>query len=77
MRQYNVSPESFITKTSDSKKLEDYRKNEDYIVSVTGAIYDNKENSVLKEILTDLYGKRKFYKNRHLEIERLFSKNKK
>jgi DNA polymerase elongation subunit (family B) len=76
MRQYNVSPESFINKWTDPSKLEDFKKNPEYIVSVTGAVYDNKEVSVLKEILTDLYGKRKFYKNRHLEIERLFAKNK-
>jgi DNA polymerase elongation subunit (family B) len=76
MRQYNISPESFITKTSNSQTIEDYQKNPDYIASVTGAVYDNKEISVLKEILTDLYTKRKHYKNRHLEIERLFAKNK-
>jgi DNA polymerase elongation subunit (family B) len=77
MRQYNVSPESFVNKLSDQKRLEEYRKDTNYIVSVTGAVYDNKEISVLKEILTDLYTKRKTYKNRHLEIERLMSKNKK
>lgn len=74
MRQYNVSPESFITKTQDPATLEKYRNDENYIVSVTGAIYDNKDTSVLKEILTDLYTKRKKFKNRHLDIERLLVK---
>lgn len=70
MRQYNISPESFITKTQDQTKLEEYRKDPKYIVSVTGAVYDT-ELSVLKEILTDLYSKRKIYKKRHLAIEKL------
>lgn len=76
MRQYNVSPESFIEKTTNQQKLEEYKKDPKYIVSVTGAVYDN-ETSVLKEILTDLYSKRKSYKNRHLDIERLLAKRKK
>lgn len=74
MRQYNVSPESFVNKISDQNRLEEYRKDPNFVVSVTGAIYDNKEVSVLKEILTDLYTKRKHYKTRHLEIERKLSK---
>lgn len=76
MRQFNVSPESFIEKTSDTKKLEKYQNDEQYIVSVTGAVYKN-EVSVLKEILTDLYTQRKVHKNRHLDIERLLNKKKK
>lgn len=76
MRQYNISPESFIEKTSNEAKLAEYKKDPKYIVSVTGAVYDS-EVSVLKEILTDLYSKRKKYKNRHLDIERLLSKKKK
>jgi DNA polymerase elongation subunit (family B) len=75
MRQYNISPESFIEKTSNPQKLEEYRKDPKYVVSVTGAVYDT-EVSVLKEILSDLYTKRKVYKNRHLDIERLLAKKK-
>jgi hypothetical protein len=71
-----VSPESFIEKTTDQNRLEKYRNDDNYIVSVTGAVY-NKELSVLKEILTNLYSKRKIYKNRHLDIERLLNKKKK
>jgi DNA polymerase elongation subunit (family B) len=74
MRQYNISPESFVMKSTNESKTEEYRNNKDYIASVTGAIYDNREVSVLKEILTDLYTKRKHYKSRHLEIERLLAK---
>jgi DNA polymerase elongation subunit (family B) len=76
MRQFNVSPESFIMKVSDSTKLENYKKDLTFIASVTGAVYNNKEISVLKEILTNLYSERKRNKNRHLEIERKLAKNK-
>lgn len=77
MRQFNVSPESFITKTQDQEKIETHKQDTNYIVSVTGSIYNNREVSVLKEILTNLYSERKRNKNRHLEIERKLSKNKK
>lgn len=77
MRQFNVSPESFIMKVSDPAKAEPYQKDPNYIASVTGAVYDNKKVSVLKEILTDLYSQRKINKNKHLEIERKFAKIKK
>jgi DNA polymerase elongation subunit (family B) len=77
MRQFNVSPESFMTKTQDENKLETHRQDQSFIVSTTGAIYNNKEVSVLKEILTNLYSERKNNKNRHLEIERKLAKNKK
>jgi DNA polymerase elongation subunit (family B) len=77
MRQFNVSPESFIVKTIDQNKLEKNRQDPNFIVSVNGAIYDNKEISVLKEILTNLYSERKLNKNKHLEIERKLAKIKK
>lgn len=74
MRQYNVSPESFIRKEQNHENLEKYRKDPNYIVSVTGAIYDNSKESVLKEILTDLYTERKKNKNRGLGIDLTLSK---
>lgn len=77
MRQFNLSPESFITKTTDLEKLEKHKADPNFIVSVNGAIYNNKEVSVLKQILTNLYSERKRNKNRHLEIERKLAKIKK
>jgi DNA polymerase elongation subunit (family B) len=77
MRQFNVSPESFIMKVNDPTKNEKYKEDPNFIASVTGAVYDNKEVSVLKKILTDLYAERKINKNKHLEIERKLSKLKK
>jgi len=77
MRQFNVSPESFILKVNDTTKMDNYKQDPNYIASVTGAVYDNQKVSVLKEILTNLYAERKINKNKHLEIERKFSKLKK
>jgi len=68
MRQINISPESFVKKESDPEKLEEYRKDPTKIVSVTGAVYDNKP-SAMKAILTELYSKRKTHKKRHLGLE--------
>ena len=66
MRQVNVSPENFIKKVdpSDRKKEE----GEGRIVSVTGAVYGT-EKSILKEILTTLYNKRKVYKKKSFELQ--------
>ena len=68
MREINISPESFIEKTLDDEKLENYKKQEDVIVSCTGAVY-RKDESILKTILTDLYSNRKVSKHKHLNIE--------
>lgn len=77
MRQFNVSPESFIEKQTDNKKIEKYKNDKNYIVAINGAIYDSTKVSVLKDILTNLYTERKKNKNKHLEIERKLSKNNK
>jgi DNA polymerase elongation subunit (family B) len=68
MRQINISPESYIKKEMNHEKLEELRKDKTKIVSVTGAVY-HKEDSAMKEILTELYSKRKKHKKRHLELE--------
>jgi DNA polymerase elongation subunit (family B) len=78
MRQYNISPESFVNKIpTTGQEYERYKNDKNYIASVTGAVYDNTKISVLKEILTNLYSDRKQFKNRYLAIELLLSKNKK
>jgi DNA polymerase elongation subunit (family B) len=59
MRQINISPESFIKKIDPVEAQKE--KSPDKIVSVTGAIY-RKEDSILKNILTELYTNRKEYK---------------
>lgn len=66
MRQMNVSPESFIKKVKPENR--DSEKADDKIVAVTGAVYE-KEDSILKEILTDLYSQRKEYKKKSFELQ--------
>ena len=60
MRQFNISPDSFVEMipTTDIKER---RKDESTIVCENGAVY-KKEDSMLKVILSDLYGQRKDYK---------------
>ena len=60
MRQFNISPDSYIEKINRSE-IEDKRKNKDVIVCDNGVVYDTRE-SVLKKILGDLYSQRKDYK---------------
>jgi DNA polymerase elongation subunit (family B) len=77
MRQFNISPESFIKKTTSQQVLENYKNDKNFIVAVTGAIYDKTKESVLKEILDDLYSKRRLYKDKYLLIEKKISEIKK
>lgn len=74
MRQFNISPESFVKKSTKEEVLEPYRENKDYIVAVNGAIYKADKVSALTNILSDLYSKRRFYKDKYLEIEKQLSK---
>ena len=60
MRQFNISPDSYIEKISRNE-IEDKRKNKDVIVCDNGVVYNDSE-SVLKKILGDLYSQRKDYK---------------
>lgn len=76
MRQFNISPESYVKKIKNESELNLYKSDPNYIVSVTGAIYESKD-SVLKGILTDLYSKRRESKDKHLAIDVLLSKIKK
>jgi len=68
MRQINISPESCIKKEMNQEKLAELRKDKTKIVSVTGAVY-HKEDSAMKDILTELYSKRKVHKQKHLKLE--------
>lgn len=74
MRQFNISPESFVKKSTKEEVLEPYRQNKDFIVAVNGAIYKADKVSALTNILTNLYTKRRFYKDKYLEIEQQLSK---
>lgn len=76
MRQFNISPESFIKKETDPAKLEEAKKDRSKIVAASGSIYGT-ELSVMKEILTNLYSDRRKHKDLHLELERYLAKRKK
>ena len=63
MRQWNISPESYIRNTKE--KISDPK----YIQTSTGAVFDNSKNSVFRNILTRYYGKRKEAKKRMFVIK--------
>ncbi|MEN8793539.1 MAG: DNA polymerase domain-containing protein, partial [Flavobacteriales bacterium] len=60
MRQFNISPESFIEQIPQNE-INERRKDENVIVCENGVVY-KKEDSILKRILSDLYAQRKDYK---------------
>jgi len=66
MRQLNVSPESFIKKVKP--ELREREVSDDRIVSVTGAVYSTKR-SILKDVLSRLYGQRKEYKKESFRLQ--------
>lgn len=65
MRQFNISPDSFIEKVPENK-IEERRKDKSVIVCDNGVVY-NTEESILKKILSDLYAQRKDYKKTSYE----------
>lgn len=69
MRQINISPEVFVEKLSDQNEIEEKRKDKSLIVSSTGAVFKNNGDSILKQVLGELYGQRKTFKKRHLFLE--------
>jgi DNA polymerase elongation subunit (family B) len=65
MRQFNISPDSY-KEIIPKSQIPERRKNEDEIVCVNGVVYDKKD-SILKQILSDLYTQRKEYKAKSYE----------
>lgn len=61
MRQWNISPESYIGKNIEPK--------EGQIKTAGGSVFDNSEDSVLRKILTHLYSMRKVKKAEYLGAE--------
>jgi len=60
MRQFNISPDSFIEMVPENE-IEERRKDDSVIVCENGVVY-KKEDSILKKILSDLYSQRREYK---------------
>jgi len=56
MRQFNISPDTFI------KKDPNYTPKDDEMKTITGAVYKRDEPGILPRILTDVYNQRKAYK---------------
>jgi DNA polymerase elongation subunit (family B) len=63
MRQWNISPETYIGKNID---VEEDRK---VVHCASGAIFDNSEDSVMRTILSEFYRKRKESKKKAQTIE--------
>ena len=68
MRQYNISPDSFIKKVPNSKAKEE--ENSDNLVAVNGSVYARKD-SILKTTLAELYSQRKEYKAKSFQYRML------
>lgn len=73
MRQFNISPESYIgnigTKLQNGEILGESDSLEERIVCANGAVF-RKDTSVLREALDDFYSKRKKAKEQSFEVER-------
>jgi DNA polymerase elongation subunit (family B) len=65
MRQFNISPDSYIEQVSEGE-VEERRKDNNVIVCENGVVY-KKEDSILKKILSDLYAQRRQYKKASYE----------
>jgi len=63
MRQWNISPESYKGKNVDIPE------NSGWITTASGAVFDNSEDSVMRTILADFYGKRKDSQKKYKNIE--------
>ena len=62
MRQFNIGPETLVKMLPENnEELKQEWRDKGYIVCASGAVYE-KEDGNLKNIITDLYFKRKAYK---------------
>jgi DNA polymerase elongation subunit (family B) len=71
MRQFNISPDSFIEKIPDN--IKDEKRKQllgEKIVTSFGGLYE-KDESILKRVLTDLYSERKKYKKESFRYKML------
>lgn len=64
MRQFNISPETFKGKNLEKEEMED-----GWIKTSSGAVFDNSKDSVMRNMLSDFYGKRREAKDAELEID--------
>ena len=64
MRQWNISPETFIGKNIDIPE------GKQWITTASGAVFDNTKDSVIRTILTDYYSRRKEAKSISVAIDK-------
>ena len=64
MRQWNISPESFIGKGIDIPE------GKDWIKTASGAVFDNSRDSIMRSMLTNFYALRKESKKHSFDIEK-------
>jgi DNA polymerase elongation subunit (family B) len=62
MIQWNISPEAYKGKNLDLKP--------GWIKSASGAVFDNSQDSMMRSILKEFYGKRKESKKKSFELEK-------
>lgn len=63
MRQWNMSPESFLGKESKKPDIENIT------YSASGAYFDSSEDSVFRTVLADFYGQRKSAKKKMFAVQ--------
>jgi DNA polymerase elongation subunit (family B) len=67
MRQFNISPETYLGKRDDLE-------GEEYIRTATGAVFDAKTDSVSRHFLTNLFNRRVQSKEEAKDIEKAIEK---
>jgi hypothetical protein len=65
MRQWNISPESYLYNVGKEEEIDTTK----YIKCSSGAVFKKDQDSVFKTILAEYYGKRKASKKTYMEIE--------
>lgn len=71
MRQWNMSPETFIGRRSKIERFGDHE-----LIAANGAVFTSKEDGAMKIFLSELFNQRKEAKNKAREIELLIEKKK-
>lgn len=64
MRQWNISPETFMGKHIDVPE------GKAWVTCASGAVFDNENDSVIRTVLSDFYSKRKEAKSKATAIEK-------
>jgi DNA polymerase elongation subunit (family B) len=64
MRQWNISPETFIGKGIDIPE------GKEWITTASGAVFDNSKDSIMRTVLSSFYSKRKESKKKAFVIEK-------